>query len=251
MNIDKELEKERYDKRAEGLVQAGVNSWTPPLNSMPQYLTPPYVALIDLMKLYLDHNSRVLELGAGTGVFTGYLLETGASVTATDISEHSVKLMSSLFKSNRRFKAQVADIEGLPFDNQSFDVVVSCGSLSYGDNEKVRSEIYRVLAKDGIFLCVDSYNQNLIYRFNRFIHYLRRDRSRSTLLRMPDRKLLNSYKASFSEVIVNFYGSFVFLAPLFKLFKITDEKIDRIVKRLDEPSFIQEMAFKFVMSARK
>jgi hypothetical protein len=30
---------------------------------------------------------------------------------------------------------KVADMEKLPFANQSFDIIVSAGSLSYGDNE--------------------------------------------------------------------------------------------------------------------
>jgi ubiquinone/menaquinone biosynthesis C-methylase UbiE len=36
-------------------------------------------------------------------------------------------------------------MEKLPFADQSFDLIVSAGSLSYGDNDIVMNEIYRVL----------------------------------------------------------------------------------------------------------
>ena len=40
-------------------------------------------------------------------------------------------------------------MEKLPFKNESFDVICSAGSLSYGDNNKVMSEIYRILKLGG------------------------------------------------------------------------------------------------------
>ena len=52
------------------------------------------------------------------------------------------------------FKAFEAD-KALPFQSQSFDVVVSAGVLSYGGHEITRDEIFRVL-KFGTYICVDS-----------------------------------------------------------------------------------------------
>ena len=64
-------------------------------------------------------------------------------------------------------------MEDLPFSNNSFDVVASAGSLSYGSKKIVDKEILRILRPNGIFICVDSLNNNPIYRFNRFQNYLR------------------------------------------------------------------------------
>jgi ubiquinone/menaquinone biosynthesis C-methylase UbiE len=47
-------------------------------------------------------------------------------------------------------------------------LIVSAGSLSYGDNDKVLDEIYRVLKNKGAFIAIDSLNNNPIYRLNRF-----------------------------------------------------------------------------------
>jgi ubiquinone/menaquinone biosynthesis C-methylase UbiE len=63
-------------------------------------------------------------------------------------------------------------MEKLPFAGQSFDIIVSAGSLSYGDNDKVLDEIYRVLKNKGVFIAIDSLNNNPIYRLNRCLHYL-------------------------------------------------------------------------------
>jgi ubiquinone/menaquinone biosynthesis C-methylase UbiE len=40
---------------------------------------------------------------------------------------------------------------------------VSAGSLSYGDNDKVLDEIYRVLKNKGAFIAIDSLNNNPKY----------------------------------------------------------------------------------------
>ena len=49
----------------------------------------------------------------------------------------------------KNFFSKVADMEKLPFKNESFDVICSAGSLSYGDNNRVINEIYRVLKLGG------------------------------------------------------------------------------------------------------
>jgi ubiquinone/menaquinone biosynthesis C-methylase UbiE len=43
-------------------------------------------------------------------------------------------------------------MEKLPFADQSFDLIVSAGSLSYRDNDIVMNEIYRVLKLQGVFI---------------------------------------------------------------------------------------------------
>ena len=106
-------------------------------------------------------------------------------------------------------------MEALPFSDNSFDVVTSAGSLSYGDNTIVMKEVFRVLKPDGIFVCVDSLNNNPIYRFNRWIHYLLGNRTRSTLLRMPTTKLIEAYRSLFGHVEVRFFGSIIWCIPLF------------------------------------
>ncbi len=84
----------------------------------------------------------MLEIGAGIGENTEFLLELGMEVCATDISTRSVEVLVDKFAKYDLFNAVVAEIEQLPFSNNSFSVVCSAGSLSYGDNSLVMNEIY-------------------------------------------------------------------------------------------------------------
>ena len=141
-------------------------------------------------------------------------------------------------------------MESLPFEDQSYDVVASSGSLSYGDNYKVLNEIYRVLKSGGIYIALDSLNNNPIYRFNRYIHYLKGNRSKSTLSRMPSLKLLNEYEKKFHETEVNFYGSLTWALPVLNIF-LNEDTLRALSNKFDKKIKIKKSAFKFTMKAIK
>jgi len=144
----------------------------------------------------------------------------------------------------------VADMEKLPFSDISFDIVVSAGSLSYGDNDIVLHEIYRVLKPDGVFIAIDSLNHNPIYRLNRYIHYLRKRRSLSTLKRMPTLKLLEKYRLKFGKIDVVFFGAISYFSPI--LNKVFGERISaKISSKIDALVSVKKSAFKFVMVVEK
>ena len=71
-------------------------------------------------------------------------------------------------------------MENLPYEKNTFDVVCCAGSLSYGNNLLVLNEINGVLKSDGYFISVDNLNENPIYKLNRYIHYIRGNRTLST-----------------------------------------------------------------------
>ncbi len=104
-------------------------------------------------------------------------------------------------------------MEQLPFADASFDVVACAGALSYGEVVTVADEILRVLKPGGRFICVDSLNTNPLYRLNRWMHYARGERSRSTLLRMPSLRSLDVYRQRFPSVDVAYFGAMTFLVP--------------------------------------
>ena len=161
---DKEIEKIRYDTRATKAIFENTFASEGGAYSVRAIHRSPYLHYVELMRRYLSHDSSVLELGAGAGLFTGEILKTGAKVLATDISKMSLELLSVNYSTFDRLSTEVADMEMLPYEDQVFDLVASSGSLSYGDNTVVMNEVFRVLKPGGIFLCVDSLNNNYIYR---------------------------------------------------------------------------------------
>jgi ubiquinone/menaquinone biosynthesis C-methylase UbiE len=244
---DKDIEKSRYNEKAQSALDAGdltsVNALTLPLKA-------PYDFYKLMIVEHLGAESCILEIGAGMGENTGFLLETGARVCSSDISVESLSVLSKRFEGNAQLTTKVADIEKLPFEDGVFDMVVNAGSLSYGDHNAVLNEIYRVLKPAGAFIAIDSLNNNPIYRFNRYVHYLRGSRSLSVIKRAPDLRLLRKYEQKFGKVEHQFFGSISYLAPL--LNAVFGEKMaTKISDRIDGLVGVKRSAFKFVMVAEK
>ena len=194
---------------------------------------------------------EVLEVGSGNGQYTHFLLRNNASVIASDISENSLKIVNLKYKKKyQNLKILSADIEQLPFKDMSFDAVCCAGSLSYGSKKKVISEIFRVLKTNGIFISIDSLNDNPIYILNRYIHFLRGNRSFSTLINMPSLSLLKLYKKKFGDLEIYFFGNFFWCIPFMKLF-CSKKIINNIMKLCDKYIRLNSLAFRFVMIVRK
>jgi SAM-dependent methyltransferase len=249
---DKTIERERYDSRARRVLQSSHagSSFCNGALDLPEILRSPYLLYESELRARLSPGSVVLEIGAGSGNFTGTLIGSGARVVATDISSSSLKLLKARFGATASVECGVADMESLPFGNASFDIVAIAGSLSYGDNESVMHEIHRVLRKNGALVCVDSLNHNPIYRLNRWIQYRFGNRSRSTIVRMPTLGLIDRYDDVFDAVKITYFGSLSWLAPALALLfggritQLLSDKTDRIIR-------VRRAAFKFVMVAEK
>jgi len=251
-DFDKNEELLRYDKRAKRqleLAERLKEEWGS--DSMPLFFRSPYLFYEKRIKEIVRPEHYVLELGSGSGLHTHGLLQTGAAVTATDISPSSLVLLKQnlLEIGEDRLTTQVADMEDLPFENNSFDVITSAGSLSYGDPIKVDAEIRRLLKTNGIFICVDSLHHNPVYKINRWINYLRGKRTKSTLERMPTLARIESIASNFKEVECQFFGSLSWLSPLLAKL-LGDSQSANFSDLFDQKMKIKKSAFKFVLIAR-
>jgi ubiquinone/menaquinone biosynthesis C-methylase UbiE len=255
---DKEIEKKRYNefsKQNSDLSQANACLKSLGANSIPDYCRPPYTAfekhLENLVKS--TENTKLLDLCCGDGIhsFTGALY--GADVIALDYAENSIilaKRRSELVGVDVDFRT--CDVENLPFETEKFDIVTCVGSLSYLNHEVFINEVMRVLKPNGKFICIDSFNHNPIYRLNRYIHYLKGNRTYSTLKRMPNNELLKIIKNNFSELDVEYFGIFVFLVPFLK-FLTSPKKISRFLNNMDSifNSIGRRYSFKILFVATK
>jgi len=102
------------------------------------------------------NKKRVLEIGAGTGRFTEVLLNQDNHVTALDISNHMLDVLSKKLHSHARKNnliLQVGDARNTGFEDNQFDAVVTINALSHiPEYEKVLSEVSRILKPGGIFV---------------------------------------------------------------------------------------------------
>ena len=76
--------------------------------------------------------ARVLDIGAGPGVFTRRLLDRGSACWVVDLSYEMVAAASrQLDGASRRACFMVGDLDRLPFADVSFDAVLCVGVLQY------------------------------------------------------------------------------------------------------------------------
>jgi ubiquinone/menaquinone biosynthesis C-methylase UbiE len=103
-----------------------------------------------------SHYPRSLEIGSGTGYFTLNLLRAGliGEATCTDISPGMLEtLKANAAELGLEVHAQAADAERLPFDDESFDLVLGHAVLHHiPDLPRAFAEFERVLAPGGTVL---------------------------------------------------------------------------------------------------
>lgn len=109
---------------------------------------------------------KVLDIGCGGGLACEFLAKRGAQVSGIDLSLNSIKAAQKHAKnSNLEIDYQCGVAENLPYEEKTFDVVVCFDVLEHVEDwEKVISEIYRVLNKNGIFL-FDTINKTFKSKF--------------------------------------------------------------------------------------
>jgi SAM-dependent methyltransferase len=109
---------------------------------------PPFSGLIDFASL---PDKDVLEIGCGTGVHSRLLAESGARLTAIDLTPTAIDFTTRrLALHDLEATVREADAEHLPFADASFDFVWSWGVVHHSaDTRQVLSEIARVLRPGG------------------------------------------------------------------------------------------------------
>lgn len=102
---------------------------------------------------------QVLEIGCGTGAFARSVIEAlaGVEYVATDAAPSMVAAARTL-----GVPAQCVDAQSLPFDDDSFDVVVAAWMLYHvGDLDVTLAEVRRVLRPGGTFVAATNGDRHL------------------------------------------------------------------------------------------
>jgi SAM-dependent methyltransferase len=128
--------------------------------------------------------ARVLEVGLGYGTLGQLIAERGATYTGLDVARGPVEMMRhrlDLIGRAAECDARQASVLELPFEDATFDWVVSIGCLHHtGDLSRAVSEVGRVLRRGGRAL-VMLYNKRSARRIimkpiTPIVHRLRRRR---------------------------------------------------------------------------
>ena len=97
-------------------------------------------------------NKEVLEIATGPGLLAKHVAPDAKSMIATDYSDGMIEqARKGDCPANLRF--EVADAMALPYENNSFDVVLIANALHIvPDPEKVLKEISRILRPGGLLI---------------------------------------------------------------------------------------------------
>lgn len=98
-----------------------------------------------------DKNSRVLDVGCGTGIVTKQLALYYATVIGTDKEEGMLGAARLNVGSKATFLN--TEVESMPFEAETFDLVIAASAYHWFNYELAGKEIVRVL-KPGGKLCV-------------------------------------------------------------------------------------------------
>lgn len=103
---------------------------------------------------YLNNGMRILDIGAGTGVYSLHYANMGYDVSAVELVKKNVDIMKSKVTSNMKNNIKQGNALNLDvFPDDSFDIVLCFGPLYHLDNDKDKSkcieETKRVCKKGG------------------------------------------------------------------------------------------------------
>ena len=107
-----------------------------------------------------------LDIGCGSGANVVYLGGFGYDISAIDCSNKAVqKTLNNAKQVGIGVNAEIADFKNLPFDDNSFDAILSDGVFYYGDESSFKTavkEAYRVLKKNGLLRVYTKSNRDFM-----------------------------------------------------------------------------------------
>lgn len=118
-----------------------------------------YALPLRIILKYCKPTTTILDWGCGEGHFSYLLMQQNYQVHSYSYSESDLTVVREKAKTSwRLFQSECQDPVSLPFQDQSYDAVISLGVLEHvresgGNEEGSLKEIYRLLKPGGYFCC--------------------------------------------------------------------------------------------------
>ena len=145
----------------------------------------------DMFLSYIKSNSKILDLGCGTGRDSKYFISKGYDVTSIDGSSEMCKIATNLLKK------EVEQINFLDIDYKNvFDGVFACASLLHLSNEDlliVLKKISNALKENGILYTCFKYGDNTRIDSGRFYNDMTGEKFTNILNKIENLKIIKTW----------------------------------------------------------
>lgn len=144
---------------------------------------PEYLNTMKYIQKYISEDSRIIEIGAGTGRYSIALAEMGYDVTAVELVSHNIEIMKSKVKAHHNIKIYEGNACDLSnFKSNDFDIVLLLGPMYHlfndKDKHKALSEAIRIAKTNGIIFVSYCNNDTSVYKFfytNRILSFIEKE----------------------------------------------------------------------------
>ncbi len=117
-----------------------------------------FLTTVHYIEKYVKPGMKILEVGAGTGIYSHYFAHLGYEVDAVELVEKNIAIFKQNITSDEKIsitQGNAVDLAGYPDD--TYDIVLLLGPLYHlsEDAEKLSAinEALRVAKKDGVIFC--------------------------------------------------------------------------------------------------
>lgn len=145
---------------------------------------PEYLITMKYIKKYLTPNSKIFEIGAGTGRYSIALADMGYDITSVELVPHNIGILKSKIKAEHKIKVFEGNACDLSFiEDNTYDIVLLLGPMYHLfndiDKHKALSEAIRVTKKGGVIYSAYCNNDTCVYKLfynKKIMQYIKDER---------------------------------------------------------------------------
>lgn len=143
---------------------------------------PEYLTTMRYIEKYLKPDSKILEIGAGTGRYSLALADKDYKVDAVELVPRNIKIMKKKVKAGHKINIYEGNACDLSFlEDNTYDIVLLLGPMYHlftqEDKHKAISEAIRVAKHGGIIFVAYCNNDTCMYKMfykKRILSYLKK-----------------------------------------------------------------------------